>query len=184
MDTAEILDIAEGALGLPSAQREEIRHQLSVIEAAEKREVAHGDFLEFVKQVWPAFIEGDHHRVMADAFNRIADGELKRLIINMPPRHTKSEFASHLFPAWYLGRYPDKKVIQTAHTAELAVGFGRKVRNLVGVGDYQDIFPNVSLSADSKAAGRWNTSQGGDYFAIGVGVAVITTVGASKLGET
>ena len=172
MDTAEILDIAEGALGLPSAQREEIRHQLSVIEAAEKREVAHGDFLEFVKQVWPAFIEGDHHRVMADAFNRIADGELKRLIINMPPRHTKSEFASHLFPAWYLGRYPDKKVIQTAHTAELAVGFGRKVRNLVGVGDYQDIFPNVSLSADSKAAGRWNTSQGGDYFAIGVGGAV------------
>ena len=102
MDTAEILDIAEGALGLPSAQQEEIRHHLSVIEAAEKREVAHGDFLEFVKQVWPAFIEGDHHRVMANAFNRIADGELKRLIINMPPRHTKSEFASYLFPAWYL----------------------------------------------------------------------------------
>ena len=97
MDTAEILDIAEGALGLPSAQQEEIRHHLSVIEAAEKREVAHGDFLEFVKQVWPAFIEGDHHRVMANAFNRIADGELKRLIINMPPRHTKSEFASYLF---------------------------------------------------------------------------------------
>jgi len=90
----------------------------------------------------------------------------------MPPRHTKSEFASHLFPAWYLGKFPDRKVIQTAHTAELAVGFGRKVRNLVGSADYDKIFPGVALSADSKAAGRWNTNKGGDYFAIGVGGAV------------
>jgi len=140
--------------------------------ASKKRESANSDFLEFVKQVWPAFIEGEHHRVMADAFNRIAAGELKRLIINMPPRHTKSEFASHLFPAWYLGKFPDRKVIQTSHTAELAVGFGRKVRNLVGNPDYNRIFPDIGLSADSKAAGRWNTNKDGDYFAIGVGGAV------------
>jgi len=154
---------------------DEKRKILGLIEelnAARERENSHGDFLEFVKRVWPAFIEGNHHRVMADAFNRIASGELKRLIINMPPRHTKSEFASHLFPAWYLGRFPDRKVIQTAHTAELAVGFGRKVRNLVGSEDYARIFSGVSLSADSKAAGRWNTNVGGDYFAIGVGGAV------------
>ena len=142
------------------------------LQDSREREGANSDFLEFVRQVWPAFIEGEHHRIMADAFNRIAEGELKRLIINMPPRHTKSEFASHLFPAWYLGKFPDKKVIQTSHTAELAVGFGRKVRNLVGSPDYGRIFPGVALSADSKAAGRWNTNKDGDYFAIGVGGAV------------
>jgi hypothetical protein len=117
---------------------------------------------------------------MAEAFERVASGECKRLIINMPPRHTKSEFASYLLPAWFLGRFPHKKVIQTAHTAELAVGFGRKVRNLVDTDVYHDVFPDLSLSADSKAAGRWNTSKGGDYFAIGVGGAV-TGKGADLL---
>jgi predicted phage terminase large subunit-like protein len=97
----------------------------------------------------------------------------------MPPRHTKSEFASYLFPAWFLGKFPEKKIIQTAHTAELAVGFGRKVRNLVNTPDYQSIFP-TKLSTDSKAAGRWNTHKGGDYFAIGVGGAV-TGKGADVL---
>jgi predicted phage terminase large subunit-like protein len=109
---------------------------------------------------------------MAEAFERVARGECKRLIINMPPRHTKSEFASYLLPAWFLGKYPHKKVIQTSHTAELAVGFGRKVRNLVDSEVYKEIFPDLNLQADSKAAGRWNTSKGGDYFAIGVGGAV------------
>ena len=157
---------------LPAERQREILALLDELSGARVREEANGDFLSFVKEVWPAFIEGSHHRVMADAFNRIASGELKRLIINMPPRHTKSEFASHLFPAWYLGKFPDRKVIQTAHTAELAVGFGRKVRNLVGSSEYAKIFPGVALSADSKAAGRWNTSSDGDYFAIGVGGAV------------
>jgi predicted phage terminase large subunit-like protein len=109
---------------------------------------------------------------MAKAFERVANGEIKRLIINMPPRHTKSEFASYLLPAWFLGRFPNKKVIQTSHTAELAVGFGRKVRNLVDSEVYKKLFPKVELQSDSKAAGRWNTNHGGDYFAIGVGGAV------------
>ena len=136
-------------------------------------------FLFFVKQMWPVFISGRHHKIMADAFERVARGELKRLIINMPPRHTKSEFASYLLPAWFLGRFPHKKVIQTAHTAELSVGFGRKVRNLVSSEEYKKIF-NMNLSSDSKAAGRWNTHEGGDYFAIGVGGAV-TGKGADLL---
>jgi hypothetical protein len=97
----------------------------------------------------------------------------------MPPRHTKSEFASYLLPAWFLGLYPEKKIIQTAHTAELAVGFGRKVRNLVQSPQYAKTF-DTKLSSDSKAAGRWNTDLGGDYFAIGVGGAV-TGKGADLL---
>jgi predicted phage terminase large subunit-like protein len=98
----------------------------------------------------------------------------------MPPRHTKSEFASYLLPSWFLGNFPGKKVIQTSHTAELAVGFGRKVRNLVDSDVYKTIFSDVSLQADSKAAGRWATNRGGEYFAIGVGGAV-TGKGADLL---
>jgi len=146
--------------------------QLTYLERLKQRELAQNRFLKFVEKVWPTFIGGKHHARMADAFERVARGECKRLIINMPPRHTKSEFASYLLPAWFLGKFPHKKVIQTSHTAELAVGFGRKVRNLVDSDIYADIFPGLSLQSDSKAAGRWNTSKGGDYFAIGVGGAV------------
>ncbi len=146
---------------------------------ADKVERCKENFLPFVREMWPVFIPGRHHQIMADAFERVASGDLKRLIINLAPRHTKSELASFLFPAWFLGKFPEKKIIQTAHTAELAVGFGRKVRNLVNTPDYQAIFP-TKLSTDSKAAGRWNTNKGGDYFAIGVGGAV-TGKGADVL---
>ena len=157
-----------------------IEAQLIRLEKLKDRELCQQKFIKFVEKVWPTFISGAHHKRMADAFERVALGECKRLIINMPPRHTKSEFASYLLPAWFLGKFPQKKVIQTSHTAELAVGFGRKVRNLVDTEVYHEIFPDLSLSADSKAAGRWNTSRGGDYFAIGVGGAV-TGKGADLL---
>ena len=98
----------------------------------------------------------------------------------MPPRHTKSEFASLSITSMVLGRYPEKKIIQTAHTAELSSRFGRKVRNLVDSDDYKKIFPSIALRADSKAAGRWSTNKGGEYFAIGVGGAV-TGKGADLL---
>ncbi len=153
---------------------------MTELDEAKKKEQSKTEFLPFVERMWPSFISGKHHSIMADAFERVANGDLKRLIINMPPRHTKSEFASYLFPAWFLGRYPEKKIIQTAHTAELAVGFGRKVRNLINQTDFQQVFPGISLSSDSKAAGRWNTNKRGDYFAIGVGGAV-TGKGADVL---
>jgi predicted phage terminase large subunit-like protein len=154
--------------------------QLTKLEKLKDRELSQRKFIKFVEKVWPTFISGAHHKRMAEAFERVANGTCKRLIINMPPRHTKSEFASYLLPAWFLGRFPHKKVIQASHTAELAVGFGRKVRNLVDSEVYHDIFPELSLQSDSKAAGRWNTSKGGDYFAIGVGGAV-TGKGADVL---
>ena len=154
--------------------------QLTKLEKLKERELAQTRFIKFVEKVWPTFISGAHHKRMAEAFERVAQGKCKRLIINMPPRHTKSEFASYLLPAWFLGKFPHKKVIQASHTAELAVGFGRKVRNLVDSDVYHDIFPDLNLQSDSKAAGRWNTSKGGDYFAIGVGGAV-TGKGADVL---
>ena len=165
---------------LPPEEKKDLLKKLELLNEKKTQEKAEKSFLDFVQSMWPAFIEGEHHKIMANAFERVANGELKRLIINMPPRHTKSEFASYLFPAWFLGKYPEKKIIQTAHTAELAVGFGRKVRNLISNDDYQKVFKGVELSSDSKAAGRWNTNKGGDYFAIGVGGAV-TGKGADVL---
>ena len=154
--------------------------QLTKLEKLKARELAQTKFIKFVEKVWPTFISGAHHKRMAEAFERVASGKCKRLIINMPPRHTKSEFASYLLPAWFLGKFPHKKIIQCSNTGELAVGFGRKVRNLVDTETYHEVFPDLSLSTDSKAAGRWNTSKGGDYFAIGVG-GTVTGKGADVL---
>jgi len=158
----------------------EILKALNELDSRSAQKKSQDKFIQFVKTMWPEFISGRHHTKMAEAFEKVASGKIKRLIVNMPPRHTKSEFASYLLPAWFLGKYPAKKVIQTSHTAELAVGFGRKVRNLVSSDAYKTIFPTVDLQSDSKAAGRWNTNAGGDYFAIGVGGAV-TGKGADLL---
>jgi len=140
--------------------------QLSRLEACQD------SFLTFVKSMWPEFIAGHHHKVIADKLERVAKGELKRLIVNMPPRHTKSEFASYLFPSWLMGRKPTSKIIQATHTSELAVGFGRKVKNLIDSEEFADIFPGVSLASDAKASGRWSTNKGGEYYAVGVGGAL------------
>jgi predicted phage terminase large subunit-like protein len=154
---------------LPVHEQELLLAQLTHLEKLKKRENCQTRFLDFVRHVWPTFISGRHHAIIANAFERVARGELKRLTISLPPRHTKSEFASYLLPAWFLGNFPHKKVIQASNTAELAQGFGRKVRNLVDSEAYKEVFPEIALSTDSKAAGRWNTNKQGDYFAIGVG---------------
>lgn len=180
LDTVSLKDIPKILDKLTEADLRVLEAQLVKLEKLKQRELAQERFDVFVKKAWPTFIGGRHHKIMANAFERVARGELKRLIINMPPRHTKSEFASYLLPAWFLGKFPNKKVIQSSNTSELAVGFGRKVRNLVDSEVYTDIFPELSLQADSKAAGRWNTSKGGDYFAIGVG-GTVTGKGADLL---
>jgi len=155
-------------------QEDLIKEHLRKLNLAEKR------FIPFVKHVWPEFIEGDHHRKIAKKFEDIANGKIKRLIVNMPPRHTKSEFASYLFPAWMVGKNPKLKVIQTTHTGELAVRFGRKMKNLVDTNEFAQIFDECKIAADSKAAGRWETNKGGEYYAAGIGGA-ITGRGADLL---
>ncbi len=135
---------------LPADVRKTFR-QLQVLHAEKKiQNKAKNDFLSFVKCVWPDFIEGSHHRHIADKFNKLATGEINRLIINMPPRHTKSEFASYLLPAWMVGREPKLKIIQATHTGELAIRFGRKAKNLIDSEDYGKIF-KTRLQEDSKA---------------------------------
>ena len=164
---------------LPADVRKTFK-QLQVLHAEKKiQNKAKEDFLSFVKCVWPEFVEGSHHRHIADKFNKLATGEINRLIINMPPRHTKSEFASYLLPAWMVGRDPKLKIIQATHTAELAIRFGRKAKNLIDSENYSKIF-KTKLQEDSKAAGRWETSDGGEYYAAGVSGA-ITGRGADLL---
>ena len=129
-------------------------------------------FLDFVKHVYPGYKVGPHHLKLAQIFEDIANGKKKRVIVNIAPRHGKSELISYLAPAWFLGKYPQKKIIMASHTADLAVNFGRRVRNLVGSDNYKTIFPQVELQADSKSASRWGTNFNGEYFAIGVGGAL------------
>lgn len=152
----------------PAVEEKILKLQLRLAQI-EKHEACQNNFLDFVNYCWPQFIAGRHHHIIAEKLERVARGELKRLIINMAPRHTKSEFASFLFPAWMMGRNPDMKIIQATHTTELAVNFGRKTKNLLESDEYKTIFPDVKLAADSKASGRWDTNKGGMYYAVGVG---------------
>ena len=174
------MSLEEMLAKLPLHEQEGLLAQVSEYKSALEREKAQSSFMAYVKMMWPGFVHGRHHAVMAKKFEAIANGTLKRLIINMAPRHTKSEFASYLLPSWFLGKYPGKKIIQSSNTSDLAVNFGRKVRNLVGSEQYSTVFPNVSLRQDSKSAGRWATNQNGEYFAIGVG-GTVTGKGADLL---
>jgi len=157
---------------LSAEELQSVAPMLERLQALESQEVKQKDFMTFVKHVWPGFIEGQHHKIYAQKLQEVAEGKLKRLIVCMPPRHTKSEFASFLFPAWLMGRDPTKKIIQATHTAELAVGFGRKVKGLIESEEYKEVFPGVKLAADAKASGRWSTNKRGDYYAVGTGGAL------------
>ena len=154
---------------LPAHELEKLKRQVFEYKTALEREKCQESFMPYVKKMWPGFIHGRHHAVLAKKFEDVASGKIKRLAISLPPRHTKSEFGSFLFPSWFLGKFPNKKVMQASNTGELAVGFGRKVRNLVMGEQYAEVFPDVTLRQDSKAAGRWSTNKDGEYFAIGVG---------------
>jgi predicted phage terminase large subunit-like protein len=120
-----------------------------------------------------------HHTLIAEKLEAVERGEIDRLMINMPPRHGKSELASRRFPAWFLGRHPDRNVIAASYNSDIASDFGRQVRNIVASREYGNLF-DTKLAEDSRAANRWNTSDGGAYVAAGVGTA-ITGRGADVL---
>jgi predicted phage terminase large subunit-like protein len=171
--TPEELKLAfESIPSLPKQEQLELHQMLSALEEMNKVKQRQNNFLDFIKHVYPNYIIGEHHRKLAQLFEDIANGKKKRIIVNIAPRHGKSELISYLAPAWFLGKHPHKKVIMASHTADLAVNFGRRVRNLVGSEAYKDIFPEVMLQSDSKSASRWGTNYNGEYFAIGVGGAL------------
>ena len=160
---------------LPNMSERDRQHHLTLLKQYKKeltKTQGKANFLDFIKHVYPDYKVGEHHAKLAKLFEEISRGVRKRVIVNIAPRHGKSELISYLAPAWFLGNHPAKKVIMASHTADLAVNFGRRVRNLVGSDPYKDIFPDISLQADSKSASRWGTNHNGEYFAIGVGGAL------------
>jgi predicted phage terminase large subunit-like protein len=171
--TPEDIKALESAI--PTMDEKEKRRTLEKLKKYKQLKVKEDgteSFLQFVQHVYPGYKIGPHHYRLAKIFEDIANGKKKRVIVNIAPRHGKSELISYLAPAWFLGKFPQKKIIMASHTADLAVNFGRRVRNLVGSDSYKDVFPQVELQADSKSASRWGTNFNGEYFAIGVGGAL------------
>lgn len=151
------------------SKQEEIEYlELLEAEAAISASKHLADYAELVLEFQPA----KHHLLLIDALEEVERGELDVLIVTMPPGSAKSTYGSVVFPAWYLGRNPTKCVIAASHTAELAERFGRKVRNIVSTIEHGRVFPECGVAADSAAAGRWDTTQKGEYFAAGVGGSV------------
>jgi predicted phage terminase large subunit-like protein len=153
-------------------EQAEIEKIADVLESRVYSQACQDDLIEFCKHMQPDYKVGKHHRVLANLLMSIAAGTEDRVCVNMPPRHGKSQLVSIYFPAWFIGKHPNKKVLMVSHTTDLAVDFGRKVRNLIDSEDYRTIFPAVRLASDSKSAGRWNTTTGTEYFACGVGSAL------------
>ena len=150
----------------------ELLDDLDVRERRASLTAAKTNMLGFAQAVYPGFKIGPHHRKLAKIFTDVVDGKKKRVIINIAPRMGKSEFSSYLFPAYFLGKYPNKKIIMGTHTAGLSEDFGRRVRNLIDSEEYRDVFPQTLVADDQKAAGKWSTSAGGQYYAAGVGGAL------------
>lgn len=141
---------------------------LSEVRAA----LASRSLLRFTEFTNPLYKRANHHQLIAEKLEAVEAGEIDRLMIFMPPRHGKSELASKRFPAWCLGRRPQRQIIAASYNSDLANDFGRNVRNIVAEPEFGQVFPGVSLAPDSQAANRMNTNRGGSYVAAGVGTAV------------
>jgi len=160
---------------LPHMSVEDKMELLDDLEVRERRarlSAANHNMLGFAQAVYPGFKIGPHHKKLAKIFTDVIEGRKKRVIINIAPRMGKSEFSSYLFPAYFLGKYPQKKIIMGTHTAGLSEDFGRRIRNLIDSDEYKEVFPTTLVADDQKAAGKWSTSAGGQYYAAGVGGAL------------
>jgi predicted phage terminase large subunit-like protein len=168
----EIEALLERLDDLSPEELAEIDQMVDELASRKTNQAAYDDLLAFCKKMQPDYIVGRHHRILANMLMAIERGDKDRICVNMPPRHGKSQLVSIFYPAWFLGRNPDKKVMMVSHTTDLAVDFGRKVRNLIATDEYKAVFPTVSLAIDSKSAGRWNTNMKGEYFACGIGSSI------------
>ncbi len=157
---------------LSPQEKAELLQDLEERATRASKQIGQDSMLGFALHVYPGFKIGPHHRKLAKIFEDVIAGKKKRVIINIAPRMGKSEFSSYLFPAYFLGKFPNKKIIMGTHTASLSEDFGRRVRNLIESDEYQDLFPRTQISDDQKAAGKWSTSEEGQYYAAGVGGAL------------
>ena len=169
---AELRTLLANVDALTDSEALEVEQLLDELLKRKGLQAARDDLIEFCKIMEPSYKVGRHHRILAKHLMALERGDEDRVCVNIPPRHGKSQLVSIYYPAWFLGRNPGKKVMMVSHTTDLAVDFGRKVRNLIDTAAYKEIFPAVGLAADSKSAGRWNTNFGGEYFACGIGSSI------------
>ena len=155
---------------------------LDELDARKRKLICQNDFLAFIAAVDPAYKFGKHLKRLGSLLMQVEEGAKDRIAVSMAPRFGKSQAISIYFPAWYIGKHPDHKLIIASHTADLAVDMARKVRNLMQSAEYKAIFPGVAIAADAKAAGKWNTTKGGEVFATGVGGALAGRGGNLCLG--
>jgi predicted phage terminase large subunit-like protein len=172
LSPTEIQAIQKALPTMSLAEKVELMDMLEEREKRYKLVAGRTDMIKFAQHVYPGFKVGPHHRKLAKIFQDVIDGKKKRVIINIAPRMGKSEFSSYLFPAYFLGNFPDKKIIMGTHTASLSEDFGRRVRNLINDESYHELFPQTIVADDQKAAGKWSTAAGGQYYAAGVGGAL------------
>jgi predicted phage terminase large subunit-like protein len=173
MITDDELDLLKNNLHkLTPFEQQELFDALNELERRRALALAQKSLLDFVTFIDPDYKVGSHHKHLAALLENMAFGRKDRIIVNIAPRFGKSQLTSIYFPAWFIGNWPNKKMMLVSHTSDLAVDFGRKVRNVVSQEKYQEVFPDVTLAVDSKSAGRWNTNKGGEFFACGVGAAI------------
>lgn len=137
-----------------------------------RRTDAAQNLIAFTEYTFPRYRTAEHHRIISEQLERVERGEIDRLMLLVPPRHGKSELASKRLPAWFLGRQPHKQFLSVSATEGLASDFGREVRNIISSPEYRAVF-DTRLAEDSQAKGKWHTSEGGIYYALGIGGSVL-----------
>lgn len=147
---------------------ETIQRSLRVI--ASRR--ANRDFLTYIRMMAPKVVDGfkmgRHIEVIAQKLQMVVDGKIKRLMVFLPPRSSKSVICSKLFPSWYIGRNPKHEIMTISHSDQLASDFGRSVRDIVDMPEFTTVFNGVQLRQDVRASGKWMTNKNGSYYAAGV----------------
>lgn len=133
-----------------------------------RRRRSRDKLIDFTQYTLPKYTPDPFHHIVAEHLEAVESGEIKRLMIFAPPQHGKSELSTRRFPAWYMGRNPDKGVISASYNADFARGFGRNVRDIIFSREYQNIFPGIAIRSDNRAAEEWELEQGGKYFSVGV----------------
>lgn len=157
---------------LPRSEAAELLVMFDELEERKRVQLAQDDFLAFIAALDKTYKFGVHLKRLGALLMDVEQNIKNRIAVSMAPRMGKSQMISIYYPAWYLGKHPDHKVIVASHTADLALVMARKVRNLINTAEYKRIFPQTCIAADAKAAGQWNTTRGGEYFSIGVGGAL------------
>ena len=135
----------------------------------QSRKKASADLMEFIQYTKVDFKPSLHHHYLSEKLEGVINGDIKRLIVTMPPRHGKSEMASRRLPAYYLGKHPTREIICATYNSDFAAEFGRNVREIVNTEEYSNVFPEIAIKSTDRAADRWSLTSGGGFRAAGVG---------------